>query len=154
MTRCESGHFTNASANTECHSCPPGTHAESGASRCTACAAASCEAGTCDQGTYSYRSASAACLTCPFPLVTTHAAATHCDGCVAGYFWSDDAHAAFLETHSHGDGAQCSTCCQACTDGMACEKGGHTTETIVVEEGYWRGSCARRARGAHHSSAR
>ena len=139
---CESGRYSNGTANDGCADCPAGASAASGASRCAACAAATCDAGTCGQGTYSYAAASASCLACPYPLVATTSAAAYCDGCVAGTYWSDDAHSAFLESKSHEDGAQCATCCRACPDGSACDELGHTAETIVVEAGYWRGSVA------------
>ncbi|KAK7249666.1 hypothetical protein SO694_00004266 [Aureococcus anophagefferens] len=92
-------------------------------------------------GTYSYAAASASCLACPYPLVATTSAAAYCGG-AAGTRWSDDWHAAFLESNSHEDGAQCAACCRACPDGSACDELGHTAEAIAVEAGYWRGSVA------------
>jgi hypothetical protein len=123
--------------------CPPGNSSGSGALGCDSC----------EVGTYSYKAASASCLLCAFPLATTATTASFCDGCVAGYYWSDDAHSAFLESDSHEDGTQCADCCKACVDGMECDSPGLTVETIVVAEGYWRGStrsvavegCVRRA---------
>ena len=69
---CQSGRFSDGTANEACSECPAGTSSDGGASECTACKASSCDHDdVCDLGTYSYGEASAACLACPYPLATT-----------------------------------------------------------------------------------
>lgn len=94
----------------------------------------------CDIGTYSYMEDSSSCLLCASPLTTTAANTAYCDGCVAGYYWSEDQHTTFLQSNSHEDGFQCTDCCKQCDKGMACDEPGLTVETLVIKEGYWRGS--------------
>ena len=94
----------------------------------------------CGIGTYSYTEDSSSCLLCASPLTTTAANTSYCDGCVAGYYWSEDAHTTFLQSNSHEDGFQCTDCCKQCDKGMACDQPGLTVETLVIKEGYWRGS--------------
>ncbi|KAH8065491.1 hypothetical protein JL720_12720 [Aureococcus anophagefferens] len=107
---CESGRFSNGTANEGCADCPAGAAAESGASACAPCAAEACDNATetCDQGSYGHAAAAASCLACPYPLVATRAAATFCDGCAAGTYWSDAVHDAWLaKGYRHEDGSQC-----------------------------------------------
>ncbi|KAH8070775.1 hypothetical protein JL721_4686 [Aureococcus anophagefferens] len=140
---CESGRFSNGTANEGCADCPAGAAAESGASACAPCAAEACDNATetCDQGSYGHAAAAASCLACPYPLVATRAAATFCDGCAAGTYWSDAVHDAWLaKGYRHEDGSQCVQCCRTCVAGMACDVAGLDSVSLRIDGGYWRGS--------------
>ncbi|KAH8063109.1 hypothetical protein JL722_2271 [Aureococcus anophagefferens] len=139
---CESGRFSNGTANEGCADCPAGAAAESGASACAPCAAEACDnaTDTCDQGSYGHAAAAASCLACPYPLVATRAAATFCDGCAAGTYWSDAVHYAARQGLPARDGSQCVQCCRTCVAGMACDVAGLDSVSLRIDGGYWRGS--------------
>ena len=115
---CANGSYTNASAQSECVPCLPGSAGQG----CEACKPGTfsqqqLQCSTCAAGSYAPNASATACQACPPGTIANESGATRCDPCSPGWYASSSTRQCAQCTAGSYASAAGSTACDACIPG-------------------------------------